>query len=87
MFSRHAPWLAARLRRVLATHAVEDVLQETFVAVWQGAGSYQPDGRAAAWLWRIARRQAALWVHRNGYRRAAPPSWSPAIPSSWRWTG
>src|SRR5204863_3314565 len=29
LFSRHAPWLAARLRAVLPAAEVEDVLQET----------------------------------------------------------
>ena len=43
LFSRHAPWLAARLRAVLPAADVEDVLQETFLAVWQGAGRYRPD--------------------------------------------
>lgn len=71
LFTRHAPWLAARLRRVLPPASVEDVLQETFVAVWRGAGKYRPDGRAGAWLWGIARRQAALWLRRNG--KPLPP--------------
>jgi RNA polymerase sigma-70 factor (ECF subfamily) len=38
LFARHAPWLAARPRRVLPGAEVEDVLQETFLAVWRGAG-------------------------------------------------
>jgi DNA-directed RNA polymerase specialized sigma24 family protein len=29
LFSRHAPWLAARLRKALPPDDVEDVLQET----------------------------------------------------------
>ena len=41
LFSRHAPWLAARLRGVLPAAEVEDVLQETFLAVWRGAGGYR----------------------------------------------
>jgi len=60
LFSRHAPWLAARLRTVLPAAEVEDVLQETFLAVWRGAGGYRPTGAAGGWLWGIARRQAAL---------------------------
>ena len=46
LFSRHAPWLAARLRAVLPAADVEDVLQETFLAVWRGAGGYRPGGAA-----------------------------------------
>jgi RNA polymerase sigma-70 factor (ECF subfamily) len=65
LFDRNAPWLAGRLRRVVPVDAVADVLQETFVAVWRGAGRYQPQGKPGAWLWGIATRQAALWLRRN----------------------
>jgi hypothetical protein len=40
LFERHAPWLAARLRRALPAAAVEDVVQETFIAAWRGAKGY-----------------------------------------------
>ncbi len=66
LFTRHAPWLAARLRRTLPVDAVEDVLQETFIAVWRGAKRYTPAGTPGAWLWGIAHRQAALWARRQG---------------------
>jgi RNA polymerase sigma-70 factor, ECF subfamily len=66
LFARHAPWLAARLRTALPPADVEDVLQETFLAVWQGAKNYRPDAAGAAWLWGIARRQAAQWLRRRG---------------------
>ncbi len=66
LFSRNAPWLAVRLRRVLPVDVVEDVLQETFIAVWDGASGYRPEGRAGAWLWGIGRRQAALWIRKHG---------------------
>ena len=68
LFSRHAPWLAARLRGVLPASEVEDVLQETFLAVWRGAKRYRPEPGASAggWVWGIARRQAAQWLRRRG---------------------
>ena len=66
LFARHAPWLAARLRGVLPAGDVEDVLQETFLAVWRGAGRYRPEGSAGGWVWGIARRQAAQWLRRRG---------------------
>jgi RNA polymerase sigma-70 factor (ECF subfamily) len=66
LFSRHAPWLAARLRGVLPAAEVEDVLQETFLGAWRGAAGYRPGGAAGGWLWGIARRQAALWLRRRG---------------------
>jgi RNA polymerase sigma-70 factor (ECF subfamily) len=66
LFTRHAPWLATRLRAVLPPADVEDVLQETFLAVWKNARTYRPQGQAGGWLWVIARRQAALLLRRRG---------------------
>ena len=66
LFDRHAPWLAARLRQTLPSDDVEDVLQETVLAVWRNARGYQPRGTPAAWLWVIARNQAALLLRRRG---------------------
>ena len=71
LFSRHAPWLATRLRVTLPPSDVEDVLQETFLAVWKNAGTYQARGQAGGWLWVIARNQAALLLRRRG-RPAGP---------------
>lgn len=64
---RHVPRLSSRLRRVLPAHAVEDVLQETFVAVWQGAKGYEARGNPGAWIWVIARNHAAMWARKNGH--------------------
>lgn len=63
---RHTPWLGARLRAVLSAADAEDVLQETFLAVWQGASSYRSHSEVGGWLWGIARRQAALFLRRRG---------------------
>ena len=66
LFDRHAPWVASRLRRAMPTHAVEDALQETFIAVWKGAEGFKGAGAVGAWIWGIARRQAAIWARKNG---------------------
>jgi len=66
LFMRHAPWLAARLQAALPPPDVEDVLQETFLAVWKGASGYRPRGTPQAWMWVIARNQAALLLRRRG---------------------
>ncbi|WP_034594615.1 RNA polymerase sigma factor [Hamadaea tsunoensis] len=65
LFLRHAPWLAARLRAVLPAADVEDVLQETFLAVWRGAAGCRGEA-VGGWIWGIGRRQAALWLRRRG---------------------
>lgn len=58
LFDRHAPWLAARLRRRCNDEeVVADVLSDTFLAVWRGAGRFRSDGEPAAWLWGISVRR------------------------------
>ena len=79
LFERHAPWVAARLRRVLPADAVEDVVQETFVAVWRGHDRYSGKGAPEAWIWGIARRQAALWTRSRGL---SPVELGEEIPSA-----
>jgi RNA polymerase sigma-70 factor (ECF subfamily) len=81
LFFRHGPWLATRLRSVLSAADVEDVLQETFVAVWRGAKRYRSDGKPGAWLWGIARRQAALFLRRSGPKTL--PSPAPIAADGW----
>jgi RNA polymerase sigma-70 factor (ECF subfamily) len=71
LFTRHAPWLAARLRAALPAADVEDAMQETFLAIWRGAVSYRPRGTPRAWMWVIARNQAALLLRRRGPALAA----------------
>jgi RNA polymerase sigma-70 factor (ECF subfamily) len=84
LFSRHAPWLAARLRVVLPAAVVEDVLQETFLAVWRGAAGYRPEGAAGGWLCGIARRQAALALRRRGPATLVLPA---VVAADWRQVG
>ena len=58
LYERHAPWLTLRLaRRCADADAVDDALQDTFVAVWRSAKRYDGDGAVGAWLWGIAIRR------------------------------
>jgi hypothetical protein len=79
LFSRHAPWVAARLRAVLPAAEVEDVLRETFLAVWRGARGYRPGGSVGAWTWGIARGQAGQWLRRRGVPELALPELPPEV--------
>ncbi|MFM5908204.1 MAG: RNA polymerase sigma factor, partial [Novosphingobium sp.] len=47
--------------------AAEDVVDATFIAVWQGAARYQGQSAAegAAWLRRILRNKAVDWLRAN----------------------
>ena len=66
LFDRHSPWVAGRLRRAMPAEGVEDVLQETFIAVWRGARGHRGEGEVGAWIWGIARRQAAVRARKAG---------------------
>ncbi|MBA3552009.1 MAG: RNA polymerase sigma factor [Actinobacteria bacterium] len=58
LYERHAPWLFVRLsRRCADTSIVEDVVQDTFVAVWRRAQTYRGTGEVAAWIWGIGIRR------------------------------
>ncbi|MBD9735542.1 MULTISPECIES: RNA polymerase sigma factor [unclassified Streptomyces] len=59
LYRRYAPWLTARMRsRCADAGVVDDVVQETFLAVWRGTARYRESGAdAAGWLWRIASRR------------------------------
>lgn len=57
LFRRHEPWLAARLRqRCSDPGIVDEVVQDTFLAVWRSAERYRGTGEVGAWLWGIALR-------------------------------
>ncbi|MET0415482.1 MAG: RNA polymerase sigma factor [Actinoplanes sp.] len=58
LYGRHAPWLVLRLsQRCSDEQIVNEVVQDTFVAVWRGASRYRGDGAAPAWIWGIAIRR------------------------------
>ena len=58
LYERHAPWLALRLaRRCADPGIVDETVQDTFLAVWRGAGRYKGEGDVGAWIWGIAIRR------------------------------
>jgi RNA polymerase sigma-70 factor (ECF subfamily) len=58
LYRRHEPWLSTRLAyRCPDRSVVEEVVQDTFVAVWNSAGKHSGTGAVAAWIWGIGYRQ------------------------------
>ncbi|MGY1616730.1 RNA polymerase sigma factor [Geodermatophilus sp. SYSU D00691] len=58
LYDRHGPWLRARLgRRCSDDGVVEEVLQDTFLAVWRKPTGYRGEGDVPAWLWGIGIRR------------------------------
>jgi RNA polymerase sigma-70 factor (ECF subfamily) len=69
LYRRYAPWLTARMRsRCADPGTVDDVVQETFLAVWRGSARYREEGDVAGWLWRIGARRLVDAVRGDGAR-------------------
>jgi len=71
LYERHAGWLIARLTRRCADPAiVDEVVQDTFLAVWRGARRFRGEGEVAAWIWGIGIRRLL-----DRFRRRRAPEW------------
>jgi len=58
LYQRHLPWLLVRLgRRCSLPDLVDEVVQDTFVAVWRSARRWDGRGEVAAWIWGIGIRR------------------------------
>jgi RNA polymerase sigma-70 factor (ECF subfamily) len=65
LYARHAPWLVLRLRRRCGDpDMVAEAVQDTFHAVWNGAGRYEARGEVAAWIWGIGIRRLIARMRR-----------------------
>jgi RNA polymerase sigma-70 factor, ECF subfamily len=80
LYERHAPWLILRLsRRCADPGVVEDVVQETFAAVWTQADRHRGTGQVAAWIWGIGIRKL---IDRFRQQRRLPIRMSVLEPTS-----
>ena len=72
LHDRHVVWVTARLQRRCGDgDAVAEAVQDTFVAVWKGAGRWDGRGEPAAWIWGIAiRRLIGVLRTRSRWSRA-----------------
>jgi RNA polymerase sigma-70 factor (ECF subfamily) len=78
LYHRHAGWLCGRLWTATQSRELaEEVLQDTFVAVWRSAASFRGDGEVGAWLWGIARRRLVSAARRERRQVVVPPVWDP----------
>jgi RNA polymerase sigma-70 factor (ECF subfamily) len=83
LFDRHAPWLMLRLgRRCSDPGLVEDVVQDTFVVVWQRARDYSGAGEVAAWIWGIGVRRLIHHLRRSNRRPPLPETRSETVVSA-----
>lgn len=68
LYERHAAGMLRLIRRLTSHQGVaEEILQESWLAVWRSAGGFRGDAPVRAWLLGVARRQA-----HNRLRRIEP---------------
>lgn len=53
------------LRLVNEPAIAEELLQDVFLAVWQGADRFRAEAKVKTWLLRIAHHQAVSWLRRH----------------------
>lgn len=71
LYRRHAHVVLAQIRLAVGEPGLsEEILQDTMLAVWQGAGSFRGGSQVRSWIIAIALRQARdrrprCWSARN----------------------
>ena len=74
LYRRHGQEVLQYLRHFTADRGLaEEMMQDTFLAVWKNASTYRGEARARAWLFGIARRRACKHLPRH-----LPPLADPA---------
>lgn len=67
LYDRHAGWLTVRLsRRCSSPDVVDQAVQDTFLALWQGAERYRGGGDVGAFIWGIGIRRLIDVLRREG---------------------
>jgi RNA polymerase sigma-70 factor (ECF subfamily) len=68
-YRRHGQVVLAQIVLVVGDRALgEEILQDTMLAVWRGAGAFRGDSRVRSWVISIARRQARDRMRRRQLR-------------------
>ena len=62
----HQPIYNYLLRIVQDDAGGDDILQEVFLAVWQGAGKFKQKASVKTWIYRIAYKQSISWLRKHG---------------------
>jgi RNA polymerase sigma-70 factor (ECF subfamily) len=85
LIDRHQQAVRGFLRRLMGNAAdADDIAQETFLAAWEGAGSFKGGSSVRSWLcaiaWRKARSAQRSWFRRRA--REAGSQEEPEAPAS-----
>ena len=61
----HVPLYNYLLRLIHRGTVAEELLQDTFLAVWEGAAGFRGQAKVKTWLFRIAHHRAVSWLRRK----------------------
>lgn len=61
----HRPIYNYLLRIVQDDAGADDILQEVFLAVWQGAAKFRQKASVKTWIYRIAYKQSVSWLRKH----------------------
>jgi RNA polymerase sigma-70 factor, ECF subfamily len=68
LYQRYSKPLYNYLHHLIYEEAIaEDLLQEVFLAVWEGARRYRGQAKVKTWIYQIAHYKAVSWLRRNGH--------------------
>lgn len=66
LYDRYKTYLYTYLYRLTGEETIsEELLQETFVAAWNGARRFRGSSQVKTWLFRIAHNQAVSWLRKK----------------------
>ena len=66
LYARHSVALFNYLLRLVRRSEIaEEILQETFIAVWQQAALFEGRSAVKTWIFRIGHHKAVSWLRRN----------------------
>lgn len=79
LYDRHSTFLYNYLFRLVNRWDVaEELLQDVFVAAWEGATDFRGRSKVKTWLFRIAHHKAVDWLRKRRPDRLEEVDWLPA---------
>lgn len=69
----HRPIYNYLLRIVQDDAGADDILQEVFLAIWQGAGKFKQKASVKTWIYRIAYKQSISWLRKHKRKSSRVP--------------
>jgi len=60
------------IRLIHQTTLAEDLLQESFLGIWQGAQKFRGKSSVKTWIFRIAHHKAISWLRKHGKNQQIP---------------